>query len=102
ISLEDGDIFGFEAMNYVVAHKDRKLEEPSLSMEEARKLVSTNLKVNSERLALIPGDGGGEILWYEFKGEYGGDTFIVYINAKTGKEENILKIINTDNGSLVL
>lgn len=102
ISLEDGDIFGFEAMNYVVAHKDRKLEEPSLSMEEARRLVSPNLKVNSERLALIPGDGGGEILCYEFKGEYGGDTFIVYINAKTGKEENILKIINTDNGSLVL
>lgn len=102
ISLEDGGIFGFEAMNYMIAHKDRKLEKPSLSMEEARLLVSPNLKINSERLALIPGDGGGEILCYEFKGEYGGDIFIVYINANTGKEENILKIIDTSNGSLVL
>lgn len=102
ISLEDGDIFGFEAMNYIIAHKDRKLEKPSLSMEEARLLVSPNLQINSERLALIPGDGGGEILCYEFKGEYGGDIFIVYINANTGKEEEILKIIDTSNGSLVL
>jgi len=102
ISLENGEVFGFEATNYLIAHKERKLEEPSLSIDEARKLVNPNLKIKSERLAIIPKDGGDEVLCYEFKGEYGGDTFIVYINANTGKEEDILKIIDTSNGSLVL
>jgi germination protein YpeB len=102
ISLENGHILGFEARNYIIAHKERDLEEPSLSLEDAKKLVSPNLNVSTGRLALIPGDSGDEILCYEFKGEYGGEIFIVYINANTGKEENILKIIDTNNGTLVL
>lgn len=102
VSLEDGNVIGFDARNYLIAHKERNIEPPKLSLEEARKLVNPNLTVRSEGLAIIPTESGGEKLCYEFKGEYGGDNFIVYIDANTGKEVNILKIIDTANGTLVI
>ncbi len=102
ISLGTGNIIGFEAMNYLVAHKERDLKQPKLSLEEARKLVNKNLEITSERLAVIPGKSGNEIQCYEFKGEFDGEKFIVYINSDTGKEENILKILNTNQGTMVI
>jgi len=102
VSMEDGRIIGYDAQNYIMSHTQRTVREPKLSKEEAQSLVSGNLKVTSVRLAIIPTETRGEKLCYEFKGTFGGDNFIVYINADTGKEESILKIIDTENGSLVL
>ncbi len=61
-----------------------------------------NYLVKMKRLALIPTEGGSKKLCHEFKGKYAGEDFIVYIDAKTGKEANILKIIHTENGMLVM
>jgi len=43
-----------------------------------------------------------EKLCYEFKGEYEGLSYIVYINAETLYEEQIFKIIDSENGQLVI
>ncbi|MFY9519812.1 MAG: germination protein YpeB [Caldicoprobacterales bacterium] len=102
ISLEDGKIVGFEARNYLIAHRDRDLEEPAISMEEAHRLLSPNLELMSSRLALIPTEGGKERLCYEFKGKHMGNTYIVYIDAMTGQEADILQIIESDKGSLAI
>lgn len=102
VALDDGSILGFESRNYLLSHKDRDIEESEISVDEARKLVSPNLKVKSERLAIIPTDSKQERLCYEFKGEYAGNQFIVYIDANTGEEADILQIINTENGTLTM
>ncbi len=102
VSLATGNPIGFEALNYLVAHRERDLKEPKLSLEEARKLVNKNLEITSERLAVIPGKSGNEIECYEFKGNFDNDSFIIYINANTGKEEDILRILDTDNGTMVI
>ena len=36
----------------------------------------------------------------EFKGKVDDTDFLVYINAKTGEEQDILVITNTPNGTL--
>jgi len=102
ISMDNGQIYGFEARNYILTHKDRKLDEPSISMEEAEKLVNPNLKISSRRMAVIPTDSKKERFCYEFKGQLGEKSFIVYIDAMTGEEADILQIIETDNGSLTM
>ena len=51
-------------------------------------------------MAIIPTEWKTEILCYEFKGKVDNTDFLVYINCDTGKEENILVIINTPNGIL--
>ena len=48
--------------------------------------MNPRLKVNSEAMAVIPTESGAEKLCYEFKGEYGGDNFIVYLDANNGKK----------------
>ena len=102
IGLDDGKIFGFEARNYLIAHKERNPGEPKLTMEEAQKLVNPNLKITSSRMAVIPTESKQERFCYEFKGEYGKNRFIVYIDAKTGEEADILQVIDTENGSLTM
>ena len=54
----------------------------------------------SEGLAIIPTEYKTEILCWEFKGKVEDNEFLVYVNAKTGEEEDILVIVNTPNGTL--
>lgn len=102
VALDNGDIIGFDATAYYMNHKERKLEKPKLTEKEAEQRVSKNLKIEETKLTLIPLEGGKEILAYEFKGTYKGDTFYVYINALNGNEEKILKIIKTEYGDLTM
>jgi len=53
------------------------------------------MQVLSSGLAIIPTDYKTELFTYEFKGKLNDKDFLVYINAETGKEENILMIIDT-------
>lgn len=100
--MDNGRIYGLEARNYLLSHRERKIKEPSLTMEEAEKLVNPNLEILSSRMAVIPTEGKRERLCYEFKGTLGEKRFIVYIDANTGEEADILQIIDTGNGSLTI
>ena len=102
IALDDGFIYGLDARNYLLAHKERQLSEPKLTLEEAQKLVNPELRITSSQKAIIPTEGKQERLCYEFKGELGKKRFIVYIDANTGQEADILQIIDTENGSLTM
>ncbi len=102
ITLDDGNICGLEARNYLLSHRERNIREPALSMEEARKLVNPNLEISSSGIAIIPTEGKRERLCYEFKGKLGEKRFIIYIDANTGEEADILQIIDTENGSLTI
>jgi len=51
---------------------------------------------------LIPTNYKKELFCYEFKGKLNNNDFIIYINAETGEEEDILMIVNTPNGVLTM
>jgi len=102
VALDNGEIVGFEGTSFVMNHHDRKLEKPELSEKEALAKVNPQLKIESKRLAVIPLETLQEVLAYEFRGDLNGDTFIVYINAITGEEERILKVIDTKSGPVTL
>ena len=102
VDRETGDIIGVDARNYLFSHIERQLPEPSISMEEAESALSINLAVQDRALAYIPITPQTERLCYEFKGTCGEDEYIVYINVETGEEEQIFRIINTEDGQLVI
>ena len=60
------------------------------------------MNIGVQGLAIIPTDYKTELFTYEFKGKFNNQDFLVYINAVTGKEENVLMIINTPNGILTM
>ena len=94
IALDDGSIVGFSAKNYLAAYTKRKIPEPKISIEEARKSVNSSMKIMEERKAIILNKLNQEILCYEFVGIRGNDTYQVFINANTAVEEQIKKLNN--------
>lgn len=102
VALDNGEIMGFEGQGFLVAHKDRKIPKPTIKEEEAMAKVSKDLEIFKKRLAMIPTETKEEVLCYEFKGKLEEDVFIVYINALTGEEQEILKVLNTKGGDLTM
>jgi len=103
IALDDGEILGYESRGFLMAHEDRRsLPEVLISPEQARAMVNPNLTVEAQSMAVIPLDGGREVLCYEFKGNFGEKKFIVYINAATGAEEEILILVQGEEGTLTM
>ncbi len=102
VALDNGEIVGWEAQKYLMSHRARKIKQPLLTEDEASKYISSSIKTKEGRLALIPTDNGNEVLTYEFKGDYRGDEFLIYINANNGNEEKILKLIKSKSGTLTI
>ena len=102
IALDDGEVLGLESTGYLNSHSERTIEEPKITIEQAKLNLNKNLNIQSEGLAIIPTEFKTEIFCYEFKGNVEGIDFLVYINAETGKEEDILVIKNTPDGTLTM
>ena len=99
VALDTGEVVGFDASAYYLNHQDRNFETPAINVDEARANLRTKFNIDSERLALIP-KGKEEVLCYEFKGKQNEGDFIIYINVVNGKEEQILQVIQNENGTL--
>lgn len=102
VALDNGEIVGMEAKSYLSNHTKREIPEPKITVDEARKKINKNMEVYYSGKAFIPTDYKKELFCYEFKGKLNGTDFIVYINAVTGEEEDILVIVNTPNGVLTM
>lgn len=100
IALDDGEILGIETSGYLNSHMNRDIKEPKISKEKASENLNKKLEIKSEGLAIIPTEWQTEVFCYEFKGKIENMDFLVYVNAETGKEEDILLIVNTPNGTL--
>ena len=102
VALDNGEILGIETTGYLNSHNERNLEEVQITKEKAKESLNKDLEILSEGLAVIPTEYQTEVLCWEFKGKVEDTEFLVYINAKTGREEDILVILNTPNGTLTM
>ncbi|TYP77789.1 germination protein YpeB [Paenibacillus methanolicus] len=89
VALDDGEVTGLQANDYVYEHHKRKIAKPKLSSAEARKALNPGFKRTNEGLAIIMNDLGKEVLCYEFSGKINGGKYRIYINADNGTEESI-------------
>ena len=102
VALDNGEVLGIETTGYLNNHTQRDTSKVKISKEEAKKTLNKDLEISSEGLAIIPTEYNTEILCYEFKGKVDDREFFVYINAENGREEDILIITNTPNGTLTM
>lgn len=102
VALDNGEVLGIETTGYLNNHIQRDTSKVKISKEEAKKTLNKDLQINSEGLAIIPTEYKTEILCYEFKGKVDDREFLVYVNAENGREEDILIITNTPNGTLTM
>lgn len=102
VSMSDGKIVSLESQGYLTNHIERKNTNPKISVEDAKKGLSTFLKVLDTKLCVIPKDNGTEVLCHEIHCESTdtNEEVLIYINAETGEEENILLLLYSDGGTL--
>ena len=100
VALDTGEVLGIETQGYLNSHTERKIPENLISKEKAKEVLNKELQIESENLAIIPTEWKTEVLCWEFKGKVEDNEFLLYINAETGKEEDILVIVNTPDGTL--
>ncbi len=96
VALDNGQILGFAAEDYLKNHRNREIPKPAITDVEAEKQVNPNVKVMEKRLAVIVNDLGEEVLCHEFLATLGNDTYRIFINAETGIEEKVEKLKNAE------
>ena len=101
VSLYDGSIVSLDAADYIMNHKKRDIPDAAVSEEAAGKEIAPSLTLKSSSCAVIPTDGGGENFAYELLCESeDGRHVLVYKDIVSGKEDDILILLYSDNGTL--
>lgn len=102
VAVDTGMATGWEARSWAYNHTERSQMSAAISAAEAAKNVPDGMDVRTTKLCIIPNEYVGESLCYEFMCIYEGATYYVYVNANTGLQSNILKVIETDDGNLLM
>lgn len=103
VALDTGEIMGFNARGFIVNHKPREIKPPKYSKEVCKLSLNDLLTPERIRLCVIPSNSLEEKLCYEFKCKSkDGKDLLVYINANTNVEEQILILLVRENGTLTI
>ena len=92
ISLDTGEVIGYEGLNYAFNHTAREYEEPTISEKQAILNVSAILENIEIRLVTIPWNTVSEKVAYEIVCELDGEKYFVYVDAYNGDELNVLRM----------
>lgn len=102
VAMDTGEIMLYEASGYLTNHKDRAFQTTAYTVEQAEEILSDNVRVNHSSLALIPSSSGEDVRCYEFAcTAENGQEILIYINASTLEEEEVLILLKSDGGILV-
>lgn len=101
VALDNGEIMTIEANGYIYNHRERVVM-PQKTIKEAREKIKKDIKIENERLCIIPTDSKSEVLVYEFEGTVDEKRFLIYINADTLVQEKIYILLDTPGGTLAM
>ena len=103
VAMDNGEILGYDVRGFITNHKERTYPQKLFSETRAESIVSSKLKITGHRLAVIPKANTEEVLCFEFKCKAeNGRNVLVYINAQTGTEEQILMLEELESGTLTI
>lgn len=97
LRMDTAQVVGLEAKNYLTNHSPRAPLSPSITETQALESVSPRLFVTGSRLCLIP-KNDEEVLCYEFSCTFQDAQFLIYINALTGAQEELLQVVESSAG----
>ena len=101
VDLSLGLIVGWEATNYATNHTDRVFTS-EVGLLDAEENLSKLLTVVERNLCIIPDKYVGEINAYEYICKWQDYVYYIYLDASTGDEVNLLRIVETASGQLLM
>lgn len=101
VNLQSGEIHSFDATGYVSCHTERTVPNNIITEEEGRKKLYSGLKIEDSSACFAPTEWSTENYCYEYVcTTQNGQQLLVYVNAATGEEENVLILLYSDGGVL--
>ena len=101
VSMDSGRVVGAECSQYLANHTRRTDVTPTVTAALAREMVSPKLTIRSERLCVIPLEAGEALCW-GFSCTDGAADYWVFVNAKSGETEQLLRVIATEQGEAAM
>lgn len=103
VAMDTGEVLRYDGRGYITNHKERTELTPAITAEQAQQSLSPLLTVKGVQTAVIPSQGMNEVLCYEFSCSSNEDeNILVYVNAMTGAEQEILILYVNENGTLTM
>lgn len=102
VNLVSGTVVGYDATSYFTNHTARTLSKGSLSLADAKGKVPSKFTIENARYVLSPLDYNREVVCVEVEATGEGSTYYFYYNVNDGSLENVLKVIETDDGNLLM
>lgn len=102
VDMASGTVIGYDATNYFINHMPRALKKTGHNANEFKSNLPKDMAVKNQRLVLAPLDYNREVICFEYECEKEGATYYFYLNAENGEEENVLKVIQTDDSSKLM
>lgn len=93
MAMDNAELLGFDARNYWVNRKKRGTATAALSAEAARARLAPRLQVEqAPRLAVVADRRGREQLVWEIRAGLDDQHYMIFIDANTGDEVNLLRL----------
>lgn len=103
VAMDNGQVIRYDGRGYITNHRTRPDLTPAVTESQAAEVLSPLLTVSGAKLAVIPTQDAQEALCYEFDcSSTVGEHVLVYVNALTGAEQQILILYTDENGTLTL
>ncbi len=102
VCAETNTVIGVEAKSYYTNHTERLIGNAKLTETQAQAKLNDNIDVETVRLALVPIGTTSEKLCYEFSGTFEGATYYIYVDAMTGRQVEMFKVIKSTEGTLLM
>jgi len=97
VSAADGSILGFWGVPFYIAQSRAEWTDVTPAAEwEAGDKVGGGVKILDEKMALIPTGQKEEVLTKRLGVEYQNEHYLIYLNALTGEEEQIVQVASPD------
>lgn len=92
MSAADGSILGFWGIPYYAAQSRLEGAREQLQEWDVQDMLRPGLEILDEKLVLLPTSGQEEVLTKRLGVRYQDEYFLIYLNAATGEEEQIVQV----------
>lgn len=99
VRMDTAEVVGLEARSYWRNHIPRKLQTPLLTESEALSAVAPDASAAFARLCLFPHEGQERLCW-QFTLTREEERYISYIDAMTGEELHLEKLVQLESGQV--
>ena len=102
LNATSGVVVGYDATSYFTNHTQRQLSKGTLSYEKAVGYLPKTFDIIQSRWVLSPLDYNREVVCREVEASSDEGKYYFYFDGTSGQLENVLKVVETDDGNLLM